>query len=920
MNQPVWNTPAGSLGNFPSATVFTYQLSATPQLPAVTLTYAIISGSLPNGLTMDENGLIAGTTLFVIGTTTNNFVVRVTDNYGNIRDRTFSVSFSGSAVPSFITSAGTIATIQDSTWTEIPILYDNPIPTNVVTVRKISGTLPPGLEINEFGLIRGYASPPMQDINLGSVTTNVITTSSANDILTCLSTFGFEPGRPIVFSGSPFGSIEAGTTYYIKSVLSGTTFTIANTVNGSTAQMEDAVGNMTALLPSITVGQPTNQTYSFTLKLESALGTDTQIYSIAVINQNTPVSQGGPGRPPNTRIPTLLNTRPETYNISANDELYRYYLLPPDSRGYTYPPDDPAYIGNITSDNKFNFKVMGHDFDGNSLVYTYYNLPLGLVGDSTTGWITGNPIISADSISEFGFSVKVSKQIYPDIESATFDFSFKVSNNIVGDVTWITPADMGIVFNGTKSIKTIEATSDVDLKYRLASGQLPPSLTLLENGELSGIISFQPDTVVKEPNATTDFVFTVQAYSPQFPAVLSSKTFVLTVYQEFGRPFDTLYCKCTPSIADRNLIKSLLTSSSLIPNDYLYRSEDPFFGKAKNVTYEHAFGIYANDLDAYLAAIREKNHYWRRITLGEIKTAIARDEVTGEIIYEVVYSEVIDNLINSEGESVPKEIYWPREIPLFLGPWYTSVTNIHASYEEAPDGQEFTTSLTPGYARILYPNSLPNMRQQVVDVLGQDYNYKLLPLWMTSQQRNGSTLGFTPAWVIAYCEPGMLVTTDTVSAGSFTTGQLYTIESIGTTDFTQIGAASNTVGLTFTATGTGAGNGTAYLTTGMTYAAFDKTGLSRSNYKSYSEQIQFNIQNGWKNEVGQIQTLNTINFKLDRFTVNKSATYNYDNNLSPAAWTSLPGAAPTPDPLDSKDFYVLFPRDTILPDQTQYKQ
>lgn len=852
MQQPVWNTPSGSLGNFPSGTPFTYQLSATPQLPAVTLTYAIISGSLPNGLIMYEDGLITGTTIFVIGTTTNTFVVRATDNYGNIRDRTFSVSFSGSAVPSFTTMAGTIATIQDSTWTEFAIEYNNPIPTNIVTVRKIAGTLPPGLEINEYGLIRGYADPPSQDINLESVTTTVITTSSVNDVLTCLSTFGFEPGRPIVFSGATFGSIIPGRTYYVRSVLNGTSFTIANTVNGSAAQMEDAVGNMSALLPSITVGQPINQTYSFTLKLESDLGTDTQIYSIAVINQNTPVSQGGPGNPPNTRIPTILNTRPETYNISANKELYRYYLLPSDSQGYTYPPNDPAYIGKFASDNIFNFKVMGHDFDDNSLVYSYENLPLGLIGDPTTGWITGNPIISNNSISEFGFSVKVSKQIYPSIESVTFNFSFRISNNIIGDVTWITPDDMGIVFNGTKSIKTIQATSDVDLKYRLASGQLPPSLTLLENGELSGIVSFQPDTIVKNPNTITDFVFTVQAYSPQFPAVLSSKTFTLSVYQEFGTPFDTLYCKCTPSITDRTLLKTLLTNDSLIPNDYLYRAEDPFFGKAKNVTYEHAFGIYANDLEAYTAAISEKNHYWRRITLGEIKTAIARDEATGEIIYEVVYSEIIDNLINSEGESISKEIYWPRPIPLFLGPWYTSVTNIHASYEEAPDGQHFDTSLTPGYARLLYPNSLPNMRQQVVDVLGQDYNYKLLPLWMTSQQRNGSTLGFTPAWVIAYCKPG----TTTLNGKTV----------------------------------------------------------------SYAEYIQYQIQNEWKNETGQTQTLNTINFKLDRFTVNKSATYDYDNNLSPAAWVNLPGATPTPDPIDSKDFYVLFPRDTILPDKTQYKQ
>ena len=49
----------------------------------------------------------------------------------------------------------------------------------------------------------------------------------------------------------------------------------------------------------------------------------------------------------------------------------------------------------------------------------------------------------------------------------------------------------------------------------------------------------------------------------------------------------------------------------------------------------------------------------------------------------------------------------------------------------------------------------------------------------------------------------------TINAGSFVVGQNYTILSIGTTDFTLIGAASNTVGLKFTATGIGTGTGTA---------------------------------------------------------------------------------------------------------------
>ena len=48
------------------------------------------------------------------------------------------------------------------------------------------------------------------------------------------------------------------------------------------------------------------------------------------------------------------------------------------------------------------------------------------------------------------------------------------------------------------------------------------------------------------------------------------------------------------------------------------------------------------------------------------------------------------------------------------------------------------------------------------------------------------------------------------TAGSFTVGRSYTIETIGTTDFTLIGATSNTVGVKFTSTGTGSGTGTAW--------------------------------------------------------------------------------------------------------------
>jgi hypothetical protein len=160
------------------------------------------------------------------------------------------------------------------------------------------------------------------------------------------------------------------------------------------------------------------------------------------------------------------------------------------------------------------------------------------------------------------------------------------------------------------------------------------------------------------------------------------------------------------------------------------------------------------------------------------------------------------------------------------------------------------------------------MRNRIAQVVEQEYDSRLLPLWMTSQQANGGTLGYTQAWVICYTKPGIIVD-----------GQL------------------------------------------LTYAEFEATGLNRTHtengvsvidYFSYAETIKNNIQNDWQ------YTLNQINFKIDRFSVNKSETYNYDKKLNPPAWTGLPSATPVPDPLNSKDFYVLFPHQTILPDQSEY--
>jgi hypothetical protein len=81
-------------------------------------------------------------------------------------------------------------------------------------------------------------------------------------------------------------------------------------------------------------------------------------------------------------------------------------------------------------------------------------------------------------------------------------------------------------------------------------------------------------------------------------------------------------------------------------------------------------------------------------------------------------------LVNNTGESAVKEL--PVPYP---------VTNADGSI-----------------TYVVYPNALVDMRDQVIDSVGQISN--MLPLWMLSKQANGKVLGFVPAWVICYTEPG----------------------------------------------------------------------------------------------------------------------------------------------------------------------
>lgn len=1153
-----WLTTPGSIGSYPAGSVLpTTAFVKAIATGATIVDYVIISGDLPSGVQMLPNGKFYGTPATIPQNITNIFVVRVNALDGTdmiIKDGTFSITITGSAVPSFTTPEGALpgSPLFDSTWYEFAISYANPIPTNPVVIDLKSGSLPSGLEINEYGLIRGYIDPPIFTQNYPAASTTVTETISANNTLTVLSTFNFYVDRPITFSGTMFGGLTSGTIYYIKQILDSATITITDVPNGNILSVTSGTGFMEATLTAIVTGQPTKYQYNFTLGLTSPNGNATASYSMVVKNYYLPTNEGGPVTPnmPNTRTPTILNTRPPTYDIEANSATFGYYVLPPSNSisvpGMTYAPSSNAYIGQFLNNNFFSFNVMGYDFDNFPITYQYGNLPVWATGNTTTGWVYGDPTtVLLNKINEFSFTAKATKiatlngvsiesssggfkctsispfllspnltvvisgtftdttisnveitgtrgqfrfsgtssnillavgmpvvisgtltgtgsisgysgptpttyyiintnaatgfqlssslggspifttpgtttgltfsiepgnitgytspgpqnyyikitngydtfslsstiggpfisttfgttsglsfQVIYNDTSPTFNYSFRIANNIDGEIIWLTDGELGTFYNTSVSYQNIEAVSDVDLSYSLVSGNLPPNLELLSNGQIVGTIAYQPTDNYQEKNATANFEFTVKANayanSNMSAIITSTKTFNMTVKQEFDVVTDNLYIKCTPDFEDRLKIKSLLagpTSEYLIPTQYLYRPDDSNFGKAKDIIYAHAYGILSSNINEYMKAV-QKNHYWRDITLGSLSTATAKDE-NGNIIYEVVFSNIVDNLMKYDPNfgidyrfatsiSIQETIYWPSLITLNLGPWYTSSTSLFTSYifgsepllltnftqsdiltqynlslESNSVLPNFYTSLTPGYAEILYPNSLDNMRLRIEQELGVDDDFRKLPLWMTSQQRDGNTLGFIPAWVICYTKPSPTI--EIFVKETKDEPDLLILES---TEGISINGQIIFTGSTF---GNILSNKTYYVIevnilgypnsiklsetkNGPSVRLYAETGFMNGTFYlgSYAEIIKDRIENEWPYK------LNEIDFKIDRFAVDKQMTYDLTTYTDPNTWTVYPSATPEPNPEDSQDFYVLFPRPTILPLKDQY--
>ena len=657
------------------------------------LYYTMLAGELPDGIQCTKTGLIAGTPKAVSSVqgvpaevgknVTSKFTVRVYTEDANeqplrVADRTFSITVSGQDIPEWTTPAGSLGTYVDGQLVNIQLQYSDPDPDQTVTVRKVTGELPPGVTVSSTGLLNGHIKP-----------------------------VALLPADAL-----PGYDVTAFDKY-----------------------------------PYDTTTRSSSKNYQFTLEITDGVDSNLRTFSIYAFSRDDLLADTTLFTADNALLTADLGSQRTPYLTTPSADLGK--VRHDNFFAYKFTGEDPdgdIIEYSVTTGATLGFDAVGAGFDEYAFDRGTLALPPGLAIEPSTGWFYGYIPDQGLTETTYTFGLQVKKKDYPSIISSITYFTITIVGNLDTDITWNSNASLGTLHNGEISKLYVEAVSSLGatLEYRLKSGsdsRLPQGLKLLPTGEISGQVSFQSFTLdggtttfdeqtstrlIADPTTfDREFSFVVEAYNAD-KQISTFKTHKITVDYKYKVPYEAVYIKATPENSDRDILAQLLQSGEIFKNEWLYRADDPYFGKAKSVTYQHAFGMKAAKLDDYVDAML-RNHYKKDLVLGDIKVAQALDS-KDNVIYEVVYSEIQGKMTNNAGKSVSLAVQLNDQI---------TIDNLE---------EEDSTFAT------VYPNSLLNMQTRIIDRIGQFA--EILPDWMKSKQADGKVLGFTPAWVIAYTKPG----------------------------------------------------------------------------------------------------------------------------------------------------------------------
>jgi len=589
MNVPIWKTPK-DLGVLASGSYFEKSIEAIST--GYPVTYSVISGELPTGIHLTENGTLVGVPT-ITGTESNllgTFTVRARNSLGKIADRTFKITVSGVQPPTILSATTDLGVQYDGLYFRHQLVALDEGNTNNLHWKFIRGRLPPGITLSPNGLLEGV----------------------------------FYQNKVETAAFEKMGWDKLGWDKFMFDFIS----QHSDTNYEFTVELSDGINY-------------SRQTYSLKLIARALLTGDRVLRTMD--ETEVSVDHDNINLPFVTTMPQVLSQiKPETsrqdtyfaYKFDALDldgeEIY-FEITSPDERGY----DQDGEIG----------------FDMDEFDSSDYPMPKYLGLDNHTGWYTGKLGKQVDHKEDYQFQIYARKAYDRNLQGYRSNFVVSVLGQVDENITWATDSNLGSIDNGAICILRVNAIHSAgrDVEYYLKSdgGRTPQGVVLQKSGMLSGRVTFEyfhfdnADTTIDDNKTTFDRVhkFTVVAQTPNRSAY-SERTFTLTVDRVNQKPFENLYLKGFPNRDQRILFKSIMDRQDLFPDPLIYRLDDPYYGKAVDLRFLFLAGIDTADVATYIEAM-SKNHYTKTVLFGDVKTAVALDDHYN-VQYEVVYLDVID--------------------------------------------------------------------------------------------------------------------------------------------------------------------------------------------------------------------------------------------------------------------------------------
>lgn len=373
-----------------------------------------------------------------------------------------------------------------------------------------------------------------------------------------------------------------------------------------------------------------------------------------------------------------------------------------------------------------------------------------------------------------GFNKTFVRQEYQEL-SKKKTFTIRLIGEVETAIGWLTPSDLGILqINriSTLSVSALSTSENTAINYRLVSGNLPPGLTLSSDGEIIGKVpangTLENPGLVFIDNGNTTFDGGLTTFDREWKFTIVAKDrfdfneiereFTLLINDDDNINYTNVYAKPFLKIDQRNYLTNILNDSRLFVPTETYRPNDPNFGVQTSFKALVYAGIETKKLEEFVAA-SAKNHKKKRFFLGDIKTAVAKQPGTNNVIYEIVYIELIDPSNPTVGFTKESSVYRSKnKLIVNSDKLEKAPDNNTDPYRVRPLGNTLTAdsdaiTIDQKTDRIKYLSNISNMRKRIKSI--GITNDEFLPLWMrTAQENNLTELGYVLALPLAYTKPG----------------------------------------------------------------------------------------------------------------------------------------------------------------------